>query len=60
MNECESSAVARLGARTIFAETCSQATASLVEADYVLSKNNADYEIGLCAAMACSIIQFNF
>jgi hypothetical protein len=29
-------------------------------ADNAVSKNNADDEIGLCAAMACSIIQFNF
>ena len=37
-----------MGARSIFAETCSQATvtASLVGADYAVSKNNADDEIG--------------
>ncbi len=29
-------------------------------ADYAVSKNNADYEIGLCAARASSIIHFNF
>src|SRR5260370_25231215 len=29
-------------------------------ADYAVSKNNAEYEIGLCAARASSIIHFNF
>jgi hypothetical protein len=29
-------------------------------ADYAVSKINTDYETGLCAAMASSIIQFNF
>ena len=28
--------------------------------DNAVSKNNADYEIGLCAARASSIIHFNF
>jgi hypothetical protein len=31
-----------------------------VGADYAVSKNNADYEIGLCAARASSIIHFIF
>jgi hypothetical protein len=31
-----------------------------VGADNAVSKNNADYEIGLCAARASSIIHFNF
>jgi hypothetical protein len=31
-----------------------------ITADYAVSKNNADYEIGLCAARASSIIHFNF
>jgi hypothetical protein len=31
-----------------------------VLADNAVSKNNADYEIGLCAARASSIIHFNF
>jgi hypothetical protein len=31
-----------------------------LRADNALSKNNADYEIGLCAARASSIIHFNF
>jgi hypothetical protein len=30
------------------------------KADNAVSKNNADYEIGLCAARASSIIHFNF
>ena len=33
---------------------------SAVGADYAVSKNNAEYEIGLCAARASSIIHFNF
>ena len=32
----------------------------IVGADYAVSKITTDYEIGLCAAMASSIIQFNF